>query len=168
MEIKLFVASEIQYFELGIFSFNLFIYYQTRGFIAWTGAFNSPTCAFNLATRAFSLLTREFELITRVFQLITREFELVTREFELVTCGFQLVTRVLYFSTFLSGTKSAWAILSYSSGPILEGKGMRAIFSEKGQKSAKKIENLGKNVQNLKIFWKRATLCERISHAWNS
>ena len=34
MEIKLFVASEIQYFELGIVSFNLFIYYQTRGFIA--------------------------------------------------------------------------------------------------------------------------------------
>ena len=45
---------------------------------------------------------------------------------------------MFYFSTFLSGAKSAWAILSYSSGPILEGKGMRAIFSEKGQKSAKK------------------------------
>ena len=59
-------------FELGIFSFNSYVYYLTRGFIA-------PTRAFNLATRAFSLLTRESELVTRLFQLVNRGYELVTR-----------------------------------------------------------------------------------------
>ena len=107
MKINLFVAREIQYFELGIFSFNSYIYYLTRGFIASTRAsnlltrafnlptraFSLPTRAFNLATRAFSVLTREFELVTRRFKLVPREFELVTREFELVTRGFELVTR---------------------------------------------------------------------------
>ena len=72
MKIKLFVAREIQYFELGIFSFNSYVYYLTRGFIASTRAFNLPT-------RAFSLLTRGFELVTRGFELVTRRFELVTR-----------------------------------------------------------------------------------------
>ena len=41
------------------------------------------------------------------------------------------------------------------SGPILESKGIRAIFEEKGTKRAQKgksFENLGKNVKNLKIF----------------
>ena len=41
------------------------------------------------------------------------------------------------------------------SGPILESKGMHAIFQKKGKKMLKKgtiFENLGKNVQNLKIF----------------
>ena len=76
MKIKLFVACEIQYFELGIFSFNSYVYYLTRGFIA--------------STRAFNLLTREFELVTCESELITREFELVTR-------GFELVIRVLLF-----------------------------------------------------------------------
>ena len=51
-------------FELGIFSFNSYVYYLTRGFIA-------STRAFNLATRAFSLLTRGIELVTRGFELIT-------------------------------------------------------------------------------------------------
>ena len=46
MKIKLFVAREIQYFELGIFSFNLYVHYLTRGFI-------DPSRAFNLPTRAF-------------------------------------------------------------------------------------------------------------------
>ena len=72
MKIKLFVAREIQYFELGIFSFNSYVYYLTRGFIASTRAFNLPTRAFNLATRAFSLLTRRFELVTQGFELVTR------------------------------------------------------------------------------------------------
>ena len=36
-------------------------------------------------------------------------------------------------------------------GPILESKGMRAIFQKKDKKG-KIFENLGKNVQNLKIF----------------
>ena len=44
MKIKLFVAREIQYFEHGIFSFNSYVYYPARGFIA--------------STRAFRLLTR--------------------------------------------------------------------------------------------------------------
>ena len=46
-----------------------------------------------------------------------------------------------------------------SPGPILESKGMHAIFSKKGQKKEQKrakkgkiFENWGKNVQNLKIF----------------
>ena len=71
MKIKLFVAREIQYFELGIFSFNSYVYYLTRGFIAPTRAFNLLTRAFNLPTRAFSLLTRGLELVTRGFELIT-------------------------------------------------------------------------------------------------
>ena len=72
MKIKLFVAREIQYFELGIFSFNSYVHYLTHGFIASTRAFNFPTRAFNLATRAFSLLSREFELVTRELELVTR------------------------------------------------------------------------------------------------
>ena len=60
MKIKIFVAREIQYFEIGIFSFNSYVYYLTRGFIAPTRAFNLLTRAFNLATPAFSLLTRGF------------------------------------------------------------------------------------------------------------
>ena len=78
MKIKLFVAREIQYFELGIFSFNSCVYYQACGSIA-------STRAFNLVTRAFSVLTREFEFVTCEFELVTRGFELVTRGFELVT-----------------------------------------------------------------------------------
>ena len=41
VKIKVFVASEIQYFEIEIFSFNSYVYYLTRGFIAPTRAFNS-------------------------------------------------------------------------------------------------------------------------------
>ena len=78
MKIKLFVAREIQYFELGIFSFNSYVYYLTRGFIASTRAFNLLTRAFNLLTRAFSLLTRGFELVACRFELLSRGFELVT------------------------------------------------------------------------------------------
>ena len=55
-------------FKLGIFPFNLCVYYLTRGFIASIRAFNLPASAFNLATRAFILLTREFELVTRVLR----------------------------------------------------------------------------------------------------
>ena len=71
MKIKLFLAREIQYFELGIFSFNLYVYYLARGFIA-------SIRTFNLLTRAFSLLTRGFELVACRFELLTRGFELVT------------------------------------------------------------------------------------------
>ena len=55
-------------------------------------------------------------------------------------------------------------------GPILESKGMHTIFQKKGKKMFKKgkiFENLGKNKQNLKIFWKRAGECVRLSHAIN-
>ena len=79
MEIKLFVSREIQYFELGIFSFNLHMYYLIHGFIASTRDFNLLTRTFNLPTRAFSLPIRDFNLPTRVFSLLTRGFELVTR-----------------------------------------------------------------------------------------
>ena len=91
MKLKLFLAREIQYFELGIFSFNSYVYYLTRGFITSTRTFNLLTSAFNLPTRAFSLLTRAFNLSTRAFSVLTREFEPGTREFELVTRRFELV-----------------------------------------------------------------------------
>ena len=65
MNIKIFVAREIQYFEIGIFSFNSYIYYLTRGFIASARAFNLLTRAFNLPTRAFNLATRAFSVLTR-------------------------------------------------------------------------------------------------------
>ena len=111
MKIKNFVAREIQYFEIEIFSFNSYVYYLTRGFIVPTRAFNLLSRAFNLAARAFnlanrsfSLLTRGFEPVTCGFEFVTREleletrgFELVTRELELVTRGFELVTRVILF-----------------------------------------------------------------------
>ena len=104
MKIKLFVAREIQYFELRIFFFNSYVYYLCHGFIASTRAFdlvtrafNLPTRTFNLATRAFSVLTREFELVTCGFELVTQGFELVTCGLEPVTRGFELVTRVLLF-----------------------------------------------------------------------
>ena len=45
--------------------------------------------------------------------------------------------------------------LSTFSWPVLESKGMRAIFQKKGKKILKKrkiFENLSKNMQNLKIF----------------
>ena len=87
-------------FELGIFSFNSYVYYLTRGFIAstrafnlLTRAFNLPTRAFNLATRAFSLLTRGFNLLTRAFNLPTRVFKLATHASSLLTRGFELITR---------------------------------------------------------------------------
>ena len=85
LKIKIFVICEIPYFELRIFSFNSYVYYLSRGFIASTRAFNLPTRAFSHATRAFSFLTRGFVFVTRGFELVTRELELVNRGFELVT-----------------------------------------------------------------------------------
>ena len=106
MTINLVVALEIQCFELGIFSFNWYVYNLALRFIAWTCAVNLRICAFNfttlvfnlltrvfnLASLAFSLLTCGFELVTSRFELVTSRFKLVTRRFELVTCGFELVT----------------------------------------------------------------------------
>ena len=66
MKVKLFVEKgktlEIQYFELRIFSFNSYIYYVPRGFIASTRAFNLLTRAINLQTRAFNLSTHAFNI----------------------------------------------------------------------------------------------------------
>ena len=70
MEIKLFVAREIQYFELGNLSFNSYIYYLTRGYFASTRAFNLLTRAFNLPTRAFILPTRAVLLILQLVLLV--------------------------------------------------------------------------------------------------
>ena len=55
------------------------------------------------------------------------------------------------------------------SGPILESKDMHATFQKKGKKGKKgKIfENLGKNMHNLKIFWKRAGDCVRLLYPLN-
>ena len=79
MKIKLFVTCEIQYFEIGIFSFNSYVYYLSRGFIVSARAFNLLTRVFNLPTRSFNLPTRAFNHETRAFRLPTRGFELVTR-----------------------------------------------------------------------------------------
>ena len=67
MKIKLFVAWKIQYFELGIFSYNLYVYYLTRGFIISTRAFNLPTRTLSLPAHAFNLATRAFSLLTHGF-----------------------------------------------------------------------------------------------------
>ena len=72
MKIKIFVARKIPYFELGIFSFKLYIYYLIRVFIASIRAFNLITRAFNLPTRAFNLTTRAFSLQSRGFELLAR------------------------------------------------------------------------------------------------
>ena len=79
MKIKLYVAREIQYFELGIFSFSSYVYYLTRDFIASTRAFNHLIRAFNPPTRVFSPPIRVFNLVIFAFSLLTRRFELVTR-----------------------------------------------------------------------------------------
>ena len=60
-------------------------------------------------------------------------------------------------------------ILQMCKGPVLESKGIRAIFQKKGRKRVKTgkiFENLGENVQ--KFFWKRAASCARPLHVWNS
>ena len=63
MKIKLFLTCEIQYFELGIFSFNWYVYYLTRSFISSTRAFNFLAQAFNLPSRASILATCVFSLL---------------------------------------------------------------------------------------------------------
>ena len=70
MKKKRFVTCKIQYFEFGIFSFNSYVYYLSRSFLASTRAFNLLTRAVNLPTRAFNHATRAFSL-TRGFELVT-------------------------------------------------------------------------------------------------
>ena len=97
MKIKLFVACEIQHFELGIFSFNPYVYYLTCHFIASTRAFSLPTRAFNLVTPDFSVLTPEFELVTRELELVTRGFELVTCVLLFHwSCGIYILLKIRY------------------------------------------------------------------------
>ena len=81
MKIKQLVAREIQYFELGIFSFNSYVHYITRGFTA---------------------LARAFKLLTRAFNLSTRAFRALTFRFKLLRCGFELLTRVLLFDLYIA------------------------------------------------------------------
>ena len=79
MKIKLFVAREIQYFELGIFSFSSYVWYRTRGFIA--------------SARAFNLLTRVLssELVLLILQLGLLILQLVLLILQLVLLVLQLV-----------------------------------------------------------------------------
>ena len=63
MKIKL-ATCEVQYFELGIFSFDSYVYYLSRGFITSTRGFNLLTRGFNLPTRSFNHATRTFSLLT--------------------------------------------------------------------------------------------------------
>ena len=51
-------------------------------------------------------------------------------------------------------------------GSIPESKGIVWFFVKKTKKD-KIFEDLGKNVQNLKIFWKRAGDCVQLLHAIN-
>ena len=92
MKIKLFLARETQYFELGIFSFNSYFYYLTCGFIALTRACNLATPATSLLNRGFELVTDEFKVETPRFGFATRAFEILTSGFEHVTHRFELVT----------------------------------------------------------------------------
>ena len=71
-------------------------------------------------------------------------------KFWVVENSFSFVTKLKKINT----KKKAKSISTFdftTSGPILESKGMRAIFQKRGKKG-KIFENLGKNVPNLKIF----------------
>ena len=78
MKIKFLELVKFNIFELGFFSFNSYVYYLTRGFIASTCAFKLQTRNLNLAARAFSRTTCAFNLAARAFSLLTGEFELIT------------------------------------------------------------------------------------------
>ena len=103
MKAKLFVALELQYFELRIFSFNSYVYYVTRRFIASTRAFNLLTHSFNLLTGAFNLAARAFGLQTRGFELVTRvllfHFEVLSLVYcsELYLFDFVITLFFIYF-----------------------------------------------------------------------
>ena len=82
IKIIFFGASEIQYFELGIFSFNSYVYYLTRGSInLLTRDFMHPTC--RLISQLMLLHSQLVLLILQLMFLICG-FEHVTLEFELV------------------------------------------------------------------------------------
>ena len=123
MKIKIFIACEIQYFELGIFSFNSYVYYLPRSFITSTRAFNLLTCAFNLQTPPFSLPTRAFNLAIRAFSILTRGFELTTPNSLLV----------FYFSTsknVVQSTSEAYSGLCQTTKMELFMKTVKFIFTK--------------------------------------
>ena len=90
-ESEYFVTRNIWYFELGILSFNSYVYHLANCFISLNRVFNLLTCVFNLPNHAFNLTTCAFSLVNRATELLIRGFELLTLAFELVTCGFELV-----------------------------------------------------------------------------
>ena len=92
-KVKVFWNSWNLIFWVGIFSFNLHVYYLSRYFICWTRAFNLPTRGFSLETRGFQFVTRGFELVTRWLELVTHGFELVTCRFEIASRLSELITR---------------------------------------------------------------------------
>ena len=133
MEIKLFVAREIQYFEYGIFSFNSSVYYLTCAFTLQTWAFSNPTRAFNLATHAFSVLTREFEPVTRRFEIVTCRFNIVTRGFQVVPHGFwwcrknDLIRKIRLISKFTTSQPGSQTITIHIFLNISRSKGNRTF-----------------------------------------
>ena len=81
-----------------------------------------------------------------------------------------------FSSTFNVRWRSFLRALLCNPGHILESKGMLATFRKKAKKIRKKkkgrrvkkskmFENLGKNVQNLKIFWKYRYVSSYVCHA---
>ena len=53
-------------------------------------------------------------------------------------------------------------------GPILESKGMLAIFQKKKGKKGQNILKFGQKCKKTKVILKKAASCVRLSHAWNS
>ena len=79
--LRAYISEVLTGFELGIFTFNLYVYNLTRGVIASTCTLSFPIRAFGFLTRAFEPVTRRFEVVTSGFEHVTYGFELVTRVF---------------------------------------------------------------------------------------
>ena len=123
-------------FEIGLFSFNLYVYCLTRGFIAPTRDFNLPTRAFNLATRAYSLQTREVELVTRGFELLTCQNKLFFLKIMVL-----IKTRMYCFPKIRKAEDLSARLLTYQGNRFSR---IQRIFD----KSAKLC-----STNNLKILW---------------
>ena len=65
MKINILVSREIQYFEIGIFSFNSYVYCLSNSWF-YCSNLNSWTRGFEPVTRGFEPVTRELQLVTRV------------------------------------------------------------------------------------------------------
>ena len=109
--------------------------------------------------------------VSKVFQGISNILEWLP----LQTLVSTIVVWCSYFPNFNNTTYFDISALngyfwSHITGPILESKVIRAIFQKKSKKRANKakiFENLGKNKQNLEVFWKRTGNCARLSHTIN-